>query len=176
VEESKAASRLRYPAVIIAASGMATGGRVLHHLALRLPDARNTVVLPGFQAEGTRGRSLVDGARQVKIFGEYVDVRAEVVPIDGFSVHADRTELLAWLRTAPQPPRTCFVVHGEADASAALRDAIDDVLGWRAVVARHDELVLLGRRPDTDPDAAPGDGHAAPDAAPQSDAPQSEKG
>ena len=147
VEESKAIAKLRYPSIIISASGMATGGRVLHHLVDHLPDSRDTVVLPGFQVAGTRGWQLATGARQVKIFGEYIDVRAEIVPLEGFSVHADQAELVEWLATAPGPPRTCFVVHGEPGASAALADAIHDRLGWRAIVPSDDELVLLGRRP-----------------------------
>ncbi len=147
VEESKAIAKLRYPSIIISASGMATGGRVLHHLIDHLPDSRDTVILPGFQVAGTRGWQLATGARQVKIFGEYIDVRAEIVSLEGFSVHADQAELLAWLGTAPSPPRTCFVVHGEPSASAGLAEAIHERLRWRAIVPRVDELVLLGRRP-----------------------------
>lgn len=131
------------PAVILSASGMATGGRVLHHLARRLPDPRNTVVLVGYQAEGTRGRSLLQGAKFVKIHGRYVPVRAEVVDAAGFSVHADSEELLAWLGSAPSPPRIAFVVHGELPESDALQGAITARLGWSAVVPRHGERVRL---------------------------------
>ncbi|MFN8037409.1 MAG: MBL fold metallo-hydrolase [Acidimicrobiia bacterium] len=143
VAGSKALNEQRYPSVIISASGMATGGRVLHHLAHRLTDSRNTVVLVGFQAEGTRGRLLSEGARNVKMLGRYVPVRAEIVDIPGFSVHADRGELLAWLRTAPREPEAVFVVHGEQSASEALRDAIVDELGWNAAVPRHLEIVRV---------------------------------
>lgn len=147
VEESKAIAKLKYPSIIISASGMATGGRVLHHLIDRLPDSRNTVILPGFQVAGTRGAQLVSGARELKIFGEYIDVRAEVVAMEGFSVHADQSELMAWLAAMKTPPRTCFVVHGEASVSDVFARAIREHLGWRAIVPKHDELVLLGRRP-----------------------------
>jgi len=143
VAGSKALNEQSFPSVIISASGMATGGRVLHHLAHRLTDSRNTVMLVGFQAEGTRGRLLQEGARSVKMLGRYVPVRAEVVDIPGFSVHADRGELLQWLRTAPREPEAVFVVHGEPQSSAALRDSIADELGWNAIVPRHLEIVRV---------------------------------
>jgi metallo-beta-lactamase family protein len=133
VEQSKAINALGGPLVIISASGMATGGRVLHHLLARLPDARNTIILPGFQAAGTRGRSLIEGATAVKMLGRYVPVRAEIVHAPAFSVHADQRELLDWMRAAPRPPETVYIVHGEPSASAALRQAIDAELGWPAV-------------------------------------------
>ncbi len=122
---------------------MATGGRVLHHLAQRLPDHRNTVVLTGFQAAGTRGRQLADGARSVKLFGKYVPVRAEIAQVNGFSVHADAEELTAWLSRAPKPPDVAFLVHGEPEASAALRDHLVDRLDWNVVVPRLGERVRL---------------------------------
>jgi metallo-beta-lactamase family protein len=131
------------PAIIVSASGMASGGRVLHHLARCLPDERNAVVLVGFQAAGTRGRSLVEGAREVKLLGRYVRVAAEIVSVPAFSVHADRDEILAWLRAAPRAPETTFLVHGEPPASTALHDTIERELGWTAVVARHLEQVRL---------------------------------
>jgi metallo-beta-lactamase family protein len=140
--QSKALNGIRFPSIIISSSGMATGGRVLHHLAERLPDPRNAVVLVGFQAEGTRGRLLADGARTLKLLGRYVPVRAEVVVADAFSVHADCDELVEWLVAAPAP-RTTFVVHGESSASAAFRDRIDEQLGWAAVVPSHGERVRL---------------------------------
>jgi metallo-beta-lactamase family protein len=141
-EESKALNRLHYPSIIISSSGMASGGRVLHHLAQRLPDARNAVVLVGFQAEGTRGRALAEGAAAVKLFGRYVPVRAEVAVVDAFSVHADADELVEWMRPA-RAPRTAFVVHGEPSASAALRDRLAHELEWTAVVPAHGERVRL---------------------------------
>jgi metallo-beta-lactamase family protein len=132
-DDSRAINEVRMPAILVSASGMATGGRILHHLKQRLPDHRNTVLLIGFQAAGTRGRSLFDGARQVKLHGRYVPVRAEVRAIDGFSAHADRDEILDWLRTLEHEPRTTFVVHGEPDAADALACAIEEQLGWTAV-------------------------------------------
>ena len=122
---------------------MASGGRVLHHLAQRLPDHRNTVVLTGFQAAGTRGRSLADGARSVKLFGQYVPVRAEIAQVNGFSVHADAAELTAWLRRAPTPPDVAFLVHGEPTASEALRDRLVEQLNWNVAVPRLGERVRL---------------------------------
>lgn len=143
-EQSQALNAPRTPCVIVSASGMATGGRVLHHLKHLLPDERNTVVLVGYQALGTRARDLADGARHVKIHGRYVPVRAEVVSVDGFSVHADSAELLDWLARLPEPPETCFVVHGEPAAAQSLADRVEDELGWTAVVPRFGERVRIG--------------------------------
>ncbi len=143
VEESKTLNGPRWPCIIISASGMASGGRVLHHLEGLLPDPRNTVLMVGYQAVSTRGRDLVDGAKAVKIHGRYVPVRADVVDLPTFSVHADADEMLAWLARAPRPPQTCYLVHGEPAASAALRDRIERELGWTAVVPRQDERVLI---------------------------------
>lgn len=143
IAESRAINDQRFPCIIISASGMATGGRVLHHLASRLPDPRNTVILPGFQAAGTRGRSLLEGARTVKLLGRYVPVRAEVLDVSAFSVHADQAELLGWLRRAPRPPEMIHVVHGEPESATALESAIERELGWPAAVARDLECVRL---------------------------------
>jgi metallo-beta-lactamase family protein len=115
----------------------------VHHLAHQLPDERNSVVLTGYQAVGTRGRQLADGATHVKVHGRYVPVRAEVVTVSDFSVHADADEMLAWLASAPQPPRTVYVVHGEAPSSHRLATRIEDELGWCAVVPRLGERVRL---------------------------------
>jgi metallo-beta-lactamase family protein len=133
----------RYPAVVISASGMATGGRVLHHLKAMAPDARNSIVLAGFQAGGTRGARLVAGERTLRIHGEDVPVRAEVQQLEGFSGHADQAELLAWLGQVRQPPRHTFVVHGEPDAADTLRGLIQQRLGWRARVPQHGEVVQI---------------------------------
>ncbi|MEP7738872.1 MBL fold metallo-hydrolase [Nocardioides sp. 31GB23] len=141
--ESMRLNRPATPCIVVSASGMATGGRVVHHLAHQLPDPRNCVVLTGYQAVGTRGRQLVDGARQVKIHGRYVPVRAEIVDVPDFSVHADATELLAWLAAAPHPPEVVYVVHGEPASSAALAVRITEELGWCAVVPRAGERVRL---------------------------------
>ena len=140
---SRALNDQKFPSILVSASGMATGGRVLHHLATRLPDPRNCVVLPGFQAAGTRGRSLLEGATMLKLLGRYVPVRANVVHVDAFSVHADRSELLDWLRKTPRPPETTYVVHGEPEASEALRAAISQDLRWGVATARNGECVRL---------------------------------
>ncbi len=131
--------RSRWPSVIISASGMATGGRVLHHLKAMAPVAKHHIVFAGFQVGGSRGARLVGGASEIKIHGEYVPVRAQVSQLDGFSGHADADELMAWLRAARQPPRQTFVVHGEPDASDALRMRIKDELGWKVRVPQHGE-------------------------------------
>ena len=141
---SEQLNRPKGPCIIISASGMATGGRVVHHLLRQLPDPRNSVVLTGYQAQGTRGRQLVEGARAVKMHGRYVPVRAEVVAISDFSVHADADELVAWVASAPELPQTVYVVHGEPTSSRALADRIQDELGIVAVVPRLGERVLLG--------------------------------
>ncbi len=147
VEESMELDRLTTPAIVVSASGMATGGRVLHHLKRYLPDRRASIVLVGFQAEQTRGRRLAEGARQVKLLGGYVPVHAEIVELPTFSVHADRTELVDWLRTAETAPDAVYIVHGEPGASTALRAGIDQELGWNAVVPTFGERVRVERRP-----------------------------
>ncbi|CAM5673834.1 MBL fold metallo-hydrolase [Streptomyces tanashiensis] len=142
VQESIEINAVKGPAVIVSSAGMATGGRVLHHLRRLLPDPRNAVVVVGFAAAGTRARDLVDGVRALKMFGEYVPVRAEVADVPHFSAHADAEQIIGWLRDAP-PPHTTYLVHGEPAASAALRDRIDHELGWTAVVPRSGEAVLV---------------------------------
>ncbi|MDO8364129.1 MAG: MBL fold metallo-hydrolase [Actinomycetota bacterium] len=142
-EGSKRVSRRNGSAVIIAGAGMASGGRVVHHLARFLPDPRNTVALVGFQAEGTRGRQLVEGATSVKIHGQYVRVRAEVCDLAGFSVHADADELIGWLRTATREPSGVFVAHGEPAAAKALAGRIETELDWTAVTPAMAERLSL---------------------------------
>ncbi|WP_406510085.1 MBL fold metallo-hydrolase RNA specificity domain-containing protein [Streptomyces sp. NBC_00212] len=142
VQESIDINSTQGPAVIVSSAGMATGGRVLHHLQRLLPDPRNAVVIVGFAAAGTRARDLVDGARTLKMFGEYVPVRAEVADVPHFSAHADATQILDWLRDAPAP-HTTYLVHGEESSADALRDRIDRELGWTAVVPRSGEAVLV---------------------------------
>lgn len=142
-DESRALAKVTAPSIIVSASGMATGGRVVHHLHRLLPDRRNTVILPGFQAPGTRGRALADGADQVKMLGHHVPVRAEIVDLPGFSVHADRDELTAWVAAAERPPDTVYLVHGEPAASEALRDHIATSLGVTTVVAVDGERVRV---------------------------------
>lgn len=142
-EESKALTASRGPAIIISASGMATGGRVLHHLKHLLPDERNTVLFVGFQAAGTRGRLLVDGAQTVKIHGEVIPVRARVVRNDQMSAHADRHEMLRWLRGFSRPPAQTFLVHGEPEAMGVLAATIGQELGWTTHQPQHLERVQL---------------------------------
>jgi metallo-beta-lactamase family protein len=141
--ESERLNRPTVPCILVSASGMATGGRVVHHLRHQLPDPRNTVVLTGYQAAGTRGRQLLEGARQVKLHGRYVPVHAEVVQIPDFSVHADGGEVVRWLSRMPSPPRTTYVVHGEPTSSAALAARIRAELGWNTVVPTFGERVRL---------------------------------
>ncbi len=143
VGESNALNHPDRPCIIISAAGMATGGRVVHHLAGLAPDPRNLILLAGFQVPGTRGRALLDGATAIKAHGRYVPVRAEVLGVDTFSCHADADEILAWLRTAPAPPSTCFVVHGDPPASAALAHRIVHQLRWCAVVPRQGERIRV---------------------------------
>jgi len=140
--ESEKLNDPHYPCVIVSASGMATGGRVIHHLAKQLPVSRNTVVLTGYQVAGTRGRELADGVRQVKIRGRYVPVRAEIANIRGFSAHADSGQVIDWLSTTTEPS-SVFVVHGEPASSDALAAQIRSKLGWTAVVPEHLERVRV---------------------------------
>ncbi len=135
------------PSIIISSSGMATGGRVLHHLERMLPDERNAVVLTGYQAAGTRGRALVEGATRLKMHGRYVGVRAEILADQEFSVHGDASDLIDWLRELDPAPVTAFCVHGEAEGSAALATRIEAELGLDAVVPTLDEVVVLGPAP-----------------------------
>jgi metallo-beta-lactamase family protein len=142
-EESKQINNVTTPCIILSASGMATGGRVLHHLARRLPDPRNAVLLAGFQAEGTRGRALLDGTKTLRIHGEDIPVRAEVVELAQFSAHAGRSELLRWLAGMPAAPRMTFIVHGEPAAANALQSAIQSQKGWRVTVPAYRQSFVL---------------------------------
>jgi metallo-beta-lactamase family protein len=129
--------------IIISASGMATGGRVLHHIKAFAPDPRNTILFVGFQAGGTRGEAMVNGAQAVKIHGEYVPVRAEVVAMDHLSAHADYAEMMEWLGHFEAPPRKTFITHGEPAAADALRHRIEEQRGWRCRVPDYLERVEL---------------------------------
>ena len=133
----------RQPAIVISASGMATGGRVLRHLAAALPDARNTVLFVGYQAAGTRGRSLCDGAPQVKLLGRFVPVAARIERIDSMSAHADANEIMRWLSGFTRAPRTTFLVHGEPTALEALGARIARERGWPVHIAVHRERTNL---------------------------------
>ncbi len=143
-EESQKINSLRYPAIIISASGMATGGRVLHHLKFRLPDPRNTVVFIGYQSVGTRGQKLLDGAREIKIHGEMVPVRAQIRNFEAFSGHADSKGILRWLNMFEKPPKMTFIVHGEKDSSEALAKEIRRSLGWETHIPELLETYKLG--------------------------------
>jgi len=142
-QQSKELTASRAPAIVISASGMATGGRVLHHLKAALPDPRNSVLLVGFQAEGTRGRQLADGAQAVKIHGQVIPVHAHVEKIDSMSAHADSQEIMRWLGGFTRPPRTTFLVHGELIAMEALQATIKGTLGWNTKLPEHEETVEL---------------------------------
>ncbi len=139
--QSKELTAARTPAIVISSSGMATGGRVLHHLKAALPDARFTVLFVGYQAEGTRGRDLVDGAREVKIHGQFVPVNATVAKIDSMSAHADRGEILRWLGGFTEAPAVTYLVHGEPAAQAELKGRIEQKLGWKVEIAKYRQSV-----------------------------------
>jgi metallo-beta-lactamase family protein len=145
-EESQKINDIRYPVIIVSASGMATGGRVLHHLKYRLPDPRNTVLFVGYQAAGTRGQQLRDGARSVKIHGEMIPVRAQIRNIDAFSGHADCDEILKWLSTFKKPPKMTFLVHGEEESSQALAEEIRKSLGWKTHIPGYLESYDLNQQ------------------------------
>ncbi len=144
-DESKALDAQKGPMIIISAAGMATGGRVLHHLKVFVGDERNLVLFAGFQAPGTRGALMVGGARSVRIHGQEFPIRAEVARLEASSAHADADELLAWMQQLPQPPRHVYVTHGEPGASDALRARIDHELRWNASVPEYREVVTLDR-------------------------------
>lgn len=143
VEESKALNLKHMPMVIIAASGMATGGRVLHHLKAFASDPRNTILFAGFQAGGTRGAAMLAGADAIKIHGEYVPLRAQVVQIENLSAHADADEILAWISTFRMPPKRTFITHGEPEAADALRRRIEETLKWPCSVPDYLESVEI---------------------------------
>lgn len=143
VQESKKINEVVAPCIILSASGMATGGRVMHHLARRLPDPRSAVLLVGYQAEGTGGRALLDGAKYLRIHGEEVPVRAQICDIGQLSAHAGRSELLRWLSGFQAPPRQTFLVHGEPSALASFRDAIRGQFRWPVTIPEHQQSVVL---------------------------------
>jgi metallo-beta-lactamase family protein len=140
-EESKKINRVVSPVIIISSSGMVTGGRILHHLAQRLPEPKNLVLFIGFQAPGTRGFAIKSKADEVKIYGDFVPIRAQVAALEQFSDHADPPELLQWLRTFRNRPATTYLVHGEPDASGQLRDLMQRELEWKVQVAEYKEKV-----------------------------------
>jgi metallo-beta-lactamase family protein len=142
-DDSKKINESKYPAIIVSSSGMATGGRVLHHLIQRLPEPRNLVLFIGFQAPGTRGFDIKNNASAVKMFGQVVPVRAQVASLEQFSDHADTPELLEWLRTFKAPPKETFLVHGEPAAATALRNTMVSDLGWTVEIAAYKQKVTI---------------------------------
>lgn len=142
-EESKRLDHDPVPKIIISASGMATGGRIVHHLKYYAPDRKNTILFAGFQAGGTRGASMMAGAESVKIHGQYVPVRAEIANLDMLSAHADASEILDWLRHFETPPKMTFITHGEPDAADALRHRIEEELHWSCSVPQYRDWVDL---------------------------------
>jgi metallo-beta-lactamase family protein len=143
VQDSIALNRIESGAIIIAASGMCDGGRIRHHLKHRLPNPHNTVLIVGFQAAGTPGRALVDGARNIRLFGEDTPVRARIVTLGGFSAHADQSALLGWLSHIRQAPKDLLLVHGEPHALVALAAQIKNRLGWDARIPADSDRVEI---------------------------------
>jgi metallo-beta-lactamase family protein len=148
-EESKKINESHFPSIIISSSGMVSGGRILHHMAQRLPDPRSLVIFIGFQAPGTRGAVIKDGAKEVKIFGQFIPIRAQIVAFEQFSDHADPRELLEWLRTFKGKPGITYLVHGEPQASSQLRDLMKKELGWQVAVAEYMEKVPIFPAPSS---------------------------
>jgi metallo-beta-lactamase family protein len=136
VEESMALNRVKHGAIIIAASGMCEGGRIRHHLRHNLTSHANTILITGFQAAGTLGRRLVDGAKEVTLFGERIPVHAELYTVGGLSAHADRDALLGWLGHFRKPPRQTFIVHGESETAQGFGLLVHKQLGWRVEVPK----------------------------------------
>jgi metallo-beta-lactamase family protein len=139
-EDSKRLNDMDGPAIVISASGMATGGRILHHLVRRLGDPKTTVLFVGYQAEGTLGRQLVEGEPEVKVLGEYVRVQAAIRQLPALSAHADCDELIDWLKTAPKPPKALILTHGEPAAQEAFKALVGQELGWPVLIPEHDEI------------------------------------
>lgn len=142
-DESKQINNVKTPCIIVSASGMVTGGRIMHHLAQRLPDSRNAVILAGFQAQGTRGRALQEGAKTLRLFGQEVPVNAEIIELGQFSAHAGKSELMRWLTGLPAPPRQTYLVHGEPASAQALQSSIQQQFKWNVSVARYLDTVNL---------------------------------
>lgn len=129
-EESKAIDESMKPSIIISASGMATGGRILHHLKTFAPDEKSTILFAGYQASGTRGSRMVNGEKEIRIFGEMVPVRAQVELMSNLSAHADYQEIVDWLKNCKRPPKKVFITHGEDDSRISLKEQIEKQLGW----------------------------------------------
>lgn len=143
IEESKELTASDEPKIVISASGMATGGRVLHHLIAMLPHSQNSVVFAGHQVEGTRGALLANGIKKIRIYGDEIDVFANIVHMEELSAHADRGELISWLKKIPKKPKKIFVVHGEPDAATSLREGLSEIGFSKIEIAQHGQLVDL---------------------------------
>ncbi len=143
VEESKALNEKHGPMIIISASGMLTGGRILHHLDAFAPDPRNAIILSGFQAAGTRGRLIQDGAREIKMHGHLVPIRAKVYSLENLSAHGDYSEILSWLKSSNIRPKRVFVTHGEPSSSESLKNQIAELFSWRCEVPTQDQEFTL---------------------------------
>lgn len=143
VEESKALNEKKEPTIIISASGMLTGGRILHHIKRFGPEEKNTILLAGFQAAGTRGDALLNGAKQIKIHGEYVEIKAQIKMLDNISAHADYTEIIEWLKKSKVSPKKTFVTHGEPLAADEMRKRISEALNWDCIVPLFNEAFEL---------------------------------
>jgi metallo-beta-lactamase family protein len=141
--ESKAINQIKGTAIIIAGSGMCTGGRIKHHLVTNISRPESTILFAGYQAEGTLGREIVDGAREVRIFGQFYPVKATIAYINGFSAHADRDELIKWLSSIRQPPRHLFVTHGEAKVAQHFAALVKDKTGWNVTVPEYKSQSIL---------------------------------
>jgi metallo-beta-lactamase family protein len=144
VEDSKAINRISGSVIVIAGSGMCTGGRIKHHLMHNIARAESTILFVGYQAEGTLGRQIVAGAKQVRIFGETIPVKARIARIEGFSGHADRAELLRWASCLKARPRQAFVIHGEPKVAEHFRATLEETMGWNAVVPSPGQVAELG--------------------------------
>ena len=143
VQESKELNQMPGPAIVISASGMCTGGRILHHLKWRLPHKKNSVLFVGYQGQGTTGRRLVDGAKEISIHGERIAVNADIVTVSALSGHADQGEIMRWLSGFESAPKTTFIVHGEPESSLGLKGKIEETLDWNVVVPKNGDRVEI---------------------------------
>jgi len=142
-DQSKAINHKKGTSIIVAGSGMCTGGRVKHHLVNNISNPKNTIMFVGYQAVGTLGRRIVNGEKQVRILGQQRDVQAKIVQVGGFSSHADKEELLQWLKCLNKPPKKVFIVHGESDSAQQFGDFLREKTGWQVVVPAYQDKVIL---------------------------------
>jgi metallo-beta-lactamase family protein len=142
-ESSKALNEIKNPCIIISASGMCTGGRILHHMFQRLPDESSTFLFTGFQAAGTRGRDILEGKPSVKLFGQYVNINCQVRVVNGLSAHADKPELLRWISEIKTPPKKTFITHGEPEIAQGFAKELRESKGWQVFVPEYLESFEL---------------------------------